>query len=148
MSSTFWAFSTLERLLVAPTDRTFRLKWWNAHSGNVSKRNLRKNKKMKVTSRFTGRKLSLFALITHFNLVWMIPRDGSRIFPCQLYRIQFTYQEFQPGLPDGKSCMSMSNMSIRSLLFTQWVISFFGLVFRWDFRWVLNSDWDQRSDQR
>jgi len=26
----------------------------------------------------------------------------------------------------------------------QWIISFFGLVFRWDFRWVLNSDWDQR----
>jgi len=27
----------------------------------------------------------------------------------------------------------------------QWVISIFGSVFRWDFRWVLNSDWDQRS---
>jgi len=26
-----------------------------------------------------------------------------------------------------------------------WVISLFLLVFRWDFRWVLNSDWDQRS---
>ena len=28
------------------------------------------------------------------------------------------------------------------------VISLFGSVFRWDFRWVLNSDWDQRSAKK
>ena len=27
----------------------------------------------------------------------------------------------------------------------QWVTSLFGLVFRWDHRWVQNTDWDQRS---
>ena len=30
----------------------------------------------------------------------------------------------------------------------KWVSSLFGSVFRWDFRWVLNSDWDQRSAKK
>ena len=28
---------------------------------------------------------------------------------------------------------------------THWVTSLFGLVFRWDHRWLQNTDWDQRS---
>ena len=32
-----------------------------------------------------------------------------------------------------------------SYLFQYWVTLLFGLVFRWDHRWVQNTDWDQRS---
>jgi len=69
--------------------------------------------------------------------------EGQHLFADGLGHCYMVCLKFQ-RLEDCISSKAVTVFSIVDLT-KQWVLSLFGLVFRRDFRRVLNSDWDQRS---